>query len=146
MDKSLLTEILPPEERVIEAVVGRYQRVAGAVTRVARTLTGREDLRVVLGASSRSSESEVVIDPGLFQAAYGRRAPVTPEETALASALHEVIHLVSSDFDESRRIPREWLPESADPPDDEGTPREWLPDSAAIARIHPMMRIRPMIR
>ena len=122
MDKSLLTEILPPEERVIEAVVGRYQRVAGAVTRVARTLTGREDLRVVLGASSRSSESEVVIDPGLFQAAYGRRAPVTPEETALASALHEVIHLVSSDFDESRRIPREWLPESADPPDDAVTP------------------------
>ena len=120
--KSFLTEILPPEERAIEAVVGRYQRVAGAVTRVARTLTGREDLRVVLGASSRSSELEVVIDPGLFQSAYGRRAPVTPEETALASALHEVVHLVSSDFDEARATPREWLPESTDPTDDEEAP------------------------
>jgi len=119
--KSFLTEILPPEERAIEAVVGRYQRVAGAVTRVARTLTGREELRVVLGASSRSSESEVVIDPGLFQAAYGRRAPVTPEETALASALHEVVHLVSSDFDEARAVPPEWLPESDDPAGDEKT-------------------------
>ena len=116
--KSFLTEILPPEERAIEAVVGRYQRVAGAVTRVARTLTGREDLRVVLGASSHSSELEVVINPGLFQAAYGRRAPVTPEETALASALHEVVHLVSADFDESRTIPREWFPEGAEPTDD----------------------------
>ena len=108
-DRSLLTEILPPEERAIESVVGRYQRVAGAVTRVARTLTGREELRVTLGASSRASEDEVVIDPGLFQAAYGRRAPVTAEETALASALHEVIHLVSSDFDERRPIPDHWL-------------------------------------
>lgn len=116
--RSFLTEILPPEERAIEAVVGRYQRVSGAVTRVARTLTGREDLRVVLGASSQSSEMEVVIDPGLFQAAYGRRAPVTPEETALASALHEVVHLVSADFDEARTIPREWLPDDADPTDD----------------------------
>ena len=120
--QSLLTEILAPEERAIEAVVGRYQRVAGAVTRVARTLTGREDLRVVLGSSSQSSEMEVVIDPGLFQAAYGRRAPVTPEETALASALHEVVHLVSSDFDERRTIPREWFPEEADEPDDGETP------------------------
>ena len=118
-NQSLLTEILPPEERAIEAVVGRYQRVAGAVTRVARTLTGREDLRVVLGVSSRASEHEVVIDPGLFQAAYGRRAPVTPEETALASALHEVIHLVSTDFDQRRPLPGDWLPESADSPGEE---------------------------
>ena len=108
-DRSLLAEILPPEERAIESVVGRYQRVAGAVTRVARTLTGREELRVTLGSTSRASEHEVVIDPGLFQAAYGRRAPVTAEETALASALHEVIHLVSSDFDERRPLPDHWL-------------------------------------
>ncbi len=110
-DRSLLTEILPPEERAIESVVGRYQRVAGAVTRVARTLTGREELRVTLGSTSKASEHEVVIDPGLFQAAYGRRAPVTAEETALASALHEVIHLVSSDFDERRPLPDRWLPD-----------------------------------
>jgi len=32
-EASLLTEILPPEERAIEAVVARYQRVAPAVTR-----------------------------------------------------------------------------------------------------------------
>ncbi|MDE0368944.1 MAG: hypothetical protein OXI84_02250 [bacterium] len=108
-DRSLLTEILAPEERAIESVVGRYQRVAGAVTRVARTVAGREELRVTLGSTSRASEHEVVIDPGLFQAAYGRRAPVTAEETALASALHEVIHLVSSDFDECRPIPDHWL-------------------------------------
>ena len=108
-DRPLLTEILPPEDRAIEAVVARYQRVTGAVTRVARTLAGREELRVVLGSTSRASEQEVVIDPGLFQAAYGRRAPVTPEETALASALHEVIHLVSADFDERRSIPHDWV-------------------------------------
>ena len=118
-NRALLTEILPPEERAIEAVVARYQRVAGAVTRVARTLTGREDLRVTLGSSSRSSEQEVIIDPGLFQAAYGRRAPVTPEETALASALHEVVHLVSADFDERRPIPHHWLPDRADLPGNE---------------------------
>lgn len=117
-DRSLLAEILPLEERAIESVVGRYQRVAGAVTRVARTLTGREDLRVTLGSSSRASEHEVVIDPGLFQAAYGRRAPVTAEETALASALHEVIHLVSSDFDECRTLPGHWLPDDQPRPKD----------------------------
>ena len=117
-DRSLLAEILPLEERAIESVVGRYQRVAGAVTRVARTLTGREDLRVTLGSSSRASEDEVVIDPGLFQAAYGRRAPVTAEETALASALHEVIHLVSSDFDECRPLPGHWLPDDQPRPKD----------------------------
>ena len=127
---SLLAEILPPEERAIEAVVGRYQRVASAVTRVARTLTGREELRVVLGTSSHASEHEVVIDPGLFQAAYGRSAPVTPEETALASALHEVVHLVSTDLDQRRPLPREWLPENADAPDEEEIPLLEALDSA----------------
>ena len=118
-ERSVLNEILAPEERAIESVVGRYQRVAGAVTRFARSLTGREELRVVLGADSRSSDDEVVIDPGLFQSAYGRRAPVTPEETALASALHEVVHLVSTDLEERRPLPAEWLPEGAEDPGDQ---------------------------
>ena len=121
-DKSLLGEILQPEERAIEAIVARYQRVAGAVTRFARSLTGREELRVILGADSRSSENEVVIDPGLFQAAYSRRAPVTPEETALASALHEVVHLVSTNFEERRPLPPAWLPSDAEPPGEQELP------------------------
>ena len=121
-DRSLLMEILEPEERAIEAVVSRYQRVAGAVTRFARSLTGNDELRVLLGADSRSSENEVVIDPGLFQAAYSRRAPVTPEETALASALHEVVHLVSTDLEERRPIPRSWLPDDAEDPGDQDLP------------------------
>ena len=116
---SLLGEILPAEERAIESVVARYQRVAGAVTRVARTLTGREELQVTLGSSSRASGDVVVIDPGLFQAAYGRRAPVTPEETALASALHEVIHLASTDLDEPRIPSPDWAPAWEDPEDEE---------------------------
>ena len=121
-DRSLLSEILEPEERAIEAVVERYQRVAGAVTRFARSITGREELRVLLGVDSRSSDNEVVIDPGLFQAAYSRRAPITPEETALASALHEVVHLVSTDLEERRLLPIEWLPEDADHPGDQELP------------------------
>lgn len=121
-DKSLLSEILEPEDRAIEAVVGRYQRVAGAVTRFARSLTGREELRVILGSDSRSSDNEVVIDPGLFQAAYSRRAPVTPEETALASALHEVVHLVSTDLEERRPLPPGWLPKDAEPPGEQQLP------------------------
>ncbi|MYD05120.1 MAG: hypothetical protein F4X21_09410 [Acidimicrobiia bacterium] len=117
---ALLSEILPPEERAIEAVVARYMRVSGAVTRVARTLSGRDDLRVVLGASSRASEQEVVIDPGLFSAAYSRHAPVSAEETALASALHEVIHLVSADFDQTRPLPIDWVPEDQPYPTEAG--------------------------
>ena len=121
-DRSVLSEILEPEDRAIEEVVGRYQRVAGAVTRFARSLTGREELRVLLGADSRSSDNEVVIDPGLFQAAYSRRAPVTPEETALASALHEVVHLVSTDLEERRPLPADWLPRDAEPPGNQDLP------------------------
>ena len=116
---SMLGEILPAEERAIESVVARYQRVAGAVARVARTLTGREELQVTLGSSSRTSGDVVVIDPGLFQAAYGRRAPVTPEETALASALHEVIHLASTDLDEPRIPSPDWAPAGGEPEDEE---------------------------
>jgi len=115
----MLTEILAPEERAIESVVARYQRVAGAVTRFARTLSGNDTLRVALGSETRSSENEVVVDPSLFQSAYGRRAPVTPEETALASALHEVVHLVSTDFEERRPLPADWIPPDTEPPSGE---------------------------
>jgi hypothetical protein len=108
-DQSVLNEVLPPEDRVIEAVVARYQRVAPAITRFARTIAGKEDLIVRLGSQASGSEDEVVLDPGVFQAAYARSAPVTPAEVALTSALHEVIHLLASDFDEMRPIPRSWL-------------------------------------
>jgi hypothetical protein len=117
--QSLLSEVLPPEERVIEAVVARYQRVAPAITRFARALADNEDLVVRLG-SQASAGTEITIDPGVFQAAYARRAPVTPTEVALASALHEVIHLIASDFDERRPIPGHWRteqePDTAGPP------------------------------
>jgi len=108
-EQSVLNEVLPPEERVIEAVVARYQRVAPAITRFARTIAGREDLVVRLGAQASGSQDEIVIDPGVFQAAYARNAPVTPAEVALTSALHEVVHLLASDFDEMRPIPHSWL-------------------------------------
>ncbi len=108
--QSVLNEVLPPDERVIEAVVARYQRVAPAVTRFARTLSGNEELTVRLGSQAAADENEIVIDPGVFQAAYARSAPVTPTEVALASALHEAVHLVATDFEEKRPIPPSWLP------------------------------------
>jgi hypothetical protein len=111
--QTVLTDILPPEDRAIEAVVARYQKVAPAVTRFARTLSKNEDLRVRLGSEAASRPGEVVLDPRLFQAAYSRSAPVTPAEVALASALHEVVHLAVTDFEEQRPIPAEWLPEDA---------------------------------
>lgn len=113
-DQSVLNEVLPPEERVIEAVVARYQRVAPAITRFARAIAGNEDLVVRLGSQASGSEDEVVLDPGVFQAAYARSAPVTPAEVALTSALHEVVHLLASDFDEARPIPRSWLAHRTD--------------------------------
>ena len=58
-----------------------------------------------LGSYSHNAPGEVVCDPRLFQTAYHRRAPVTPEEAAVASALHEVVHLLSSRFDESSPSP-----------------------------------------
>ena len=112
---SLLTEILPPEERAIETVVARYQRVAPAVTRFARSLSGDEHLRLRLGSQASASPGEVVLDPGVFQAAYARQAPVTPAEVALASALHEVVHLVATGFEERRPLPRAWFPGATDP-------------------------------
>lgn len=119
-DESVLQEILPPEERAIEAVVARYQRVAPAVTRFARSLAGNEELQVRLGTQATSTPDTIVIDPGAFQTAYARSAPVTPSEVALTSALHEVIHLIATDLDDERPIPKEWLafqedPEDADP-------------------------------
>ena len=108
-DETFLREVLPPEDRVIEAVVARYQRVAPAITRFARTIAGNEELRVRLGSQASASKDEIVIDPGVFQAAYARSAPVTPTEVALTSALHEAIHLIATDFDEERPIPESWL-------------------------------------
>jgi hypothetical protein len=98
---TVLREMLRPDERAIEAVVGRYQKVAPAVTRFARSLSGNDRLRVVLGPESAASPDEVVCDPRLFQAAANRAAPVTADEMALASALHEVVHLVSTDLEAS---------------------------------------------
>jgi hypothetical protein len=108
-DQSILNEILPPEDRAIEAVVARYQRVAPAVTRFARSLAGNEDLEVRLGTQAAATDNTIIIDPGVFQAAYARSAPVTPSEVALTSALHEVIHLIATDLDEERPVPKEWL-------------------------------------
>jgi hypothetical protein len=113
-DQTVLGEVLPPEERVIEAVVARYQRVAGAVTRFARTLADNDTLQVRLGTHAAASRDEVVVDPGVFQAAYARAAPVTASEVALASALHEVVHLVATDFEDRRPLPREWFPDDHD--------------------------------
>lgn len=107
-EQSVLSEILPPEERAIEAVVARYQRVAPAVTRFARSLSGNEDLQVRLGTQAAATENTIILDPGVFQTAYARSAPVTPSEVALTSALHEVIHLIATDLDEERPIPKEW--------------------------------------
>lgn len=104
----MLFDMLRPEDRAVEAVVARYQRVAPAITRFARSLSGNEELRVRLGSDSASSREEIVCDPRVFQAAYNRNAPVTPDEVALASALHEVVHLVATDLDERRPVPEEW--------------------------------------
>ena len=107
-DSTFLADLVGPEDRAIEAVVSRYQRVAPAVTRLARSLSDNPNLRVRLGSESAASPDEVVCDPRIFQAAYHRNAPVTPDEVALASALHEVMHLVSTNLDEERPLPDDW--------------------------------------
>ena len=101
-NETFLEEILPPEDRVIEAVVARYQRVAPAVTRFARTIAENDELRVRLGSKASASKDEIVINPGVFQAAYSRSAPVTPTEVALTSALHEAIHLIATDLEDEQ--------------------------------------------
>ncbi len=121
-DDAVLNEILPPEERVIEAVVARYLRVAPAITRFARSLAQNDSLRIRLGSHAAAGPDEIVMDPGVFQAAYARHAPVTPAEVALASALHEVVHMVATDLDEPRPIPREWFPDHDETPPDEPVP------------------------
>ena len=113
-DKSVLREVLPPDERVIEAVVARYQRIAPAVLRFARTIAGTEDLQVRLGSQAAASEDDIVLDPRVFQAAYARAAPVTPTEVALTSALHEVVHMMTTNLEEKRPIPSSWIPTVAD--------------------------------
>lgn len=105
---TMLNELLTPEDLAVETVVARYQRVAPAVTRFARALSGNESLVVRMGAEPAASDSEVVCDPRVFQAAYNRNAPVTPDEVAIASALHEVMHLVSTRLDERRVVPTDW--------------------------------------
>ncbi|MGH3650061.1 MAG: hypothetical protein ACRDU9_05070 [Acidimicrobiia bacterium] len=116
-DRTFLTDLIGPEDQAIEAVVGRYQRVAPAVTRLARSLSDNPQLRVRLGPESSASSDEVVCDPRIFQAAYHRNAPVTPDEVALASALHEVLHLVSTNLDEVRELPDDWPVEGESRPD-----------------------------
>lgn len=107
-NQTFLTDLIGPEDQAIEAVVGRYQRVAPAVTRLARGLSENPNLRVRLGPEAAAGEDEIVCDPRIFQAAYHRNAPVTPDEVALASALHEVLHLVSTNLDETRPLPEGW--------------------------------------
>lgn len=107
-ETTFLADLIGPEDQAIEAVVSRYQRVAPAVTRFARSLAKNPELRVRLGSEAAASDNEVVCDPRIFQAAYHRNAPVTPDEVALASALHEVMHLVSTRLDEPRPVPDDW--------------------------------------
>jgi len=114
-EQTFLSELIAPEDQAIEAVVGRYQKVAPAVTRLARSLSSNPNLRVRLGSESSASADEVVCDPRIFQAAYHRNAPVTPDEVALASALHEVLHLVSTNLDEARALPDDWPVEAGSP-------------------------------
>lgn len=107
-DKTFLSDLIGAEDQAIEAVVSRYQRVAPAVTRFARSLAKNPNLRVRLGSEAAASEDEVVCDPRIFQAAYMRNAPVTPDEVALATALHETMHLVTTNLDEKRPLPEGW--------------------------------------
>ncbi len=107
-DQTFLSEMISPKDQAIEAVVSRYQRVSPAVTRLARSLSSNPNLRVRLGSEASASDDEVVCDPRIFQSAYLRNAPVTPDEVALASALHEVMHLVSTNLDGPRELPADW--------------------------------------
>ncbi len=116
-EQTFLSDLIGPEDRAVEAVVARYQRVAPAVTRLARSLSGNRNLRVRLGSEPAASDEEVVCDPRIFQTAYLRNAPVTPDEVALASALHEVMHLVSTNLDEKRPLPPDWPVAAPDGPE-----------------------------
>ena len=114
--RTTLSTILPADEHAIESVVARYQSVAPAVTRLARSLTGNDELKVLLGPNPSASADEIVLNPATFQAAYARNAPVTAREVALASALHEVVHLIATDLTEQRRVPASWGFDCGDEP------------------------------
>ncbi|NND01648.1 MAG: hypothetical protein HKN91_02575 [Acidimicrobiia bacterium] len=139
-DKSVLNEVLPPDERVIEAVVARYQRIAPAVLRFARTISDNEDLQVRLGSQAAAADGDIVLDPRVFQAAYARSAPVTPTEVALTSALHEVVHMMTTNFEEKRPLPQSWLPT---PEDDAQLPLGADPEPRAKPQPEPK-RLDPM--
>ncbi|MCP3975463.1 MAG: hypothetical protein GY720_13345 [bacterium] len=135
-DKSVLREVLPPDERVIEAVVARYQRIAPAVLRFARTIADNDELQIRLGSQAAAADDDIVLDPRVFQAAYARSAPVTPTEVALTSALHEVVHMMATNFDEKRPVPQSWLPT---PQEDALLPVGADPEPVAKpARLDPM--------
>ncbi|HEX9866836.1 MAG TPA: hypothetical protein VGC03_17880 [Acidimicrobiia bacterium] len=121
-DQTFLADLIGAEDQAIEAVVSRYQRVAPAVTRFARSLSKNPNLRVRLGPEAAASDDEVVCDPRIFQAAYHRNAPVTPDEVALASALHEVMHLVTTNLDETRELPEDWPVEGESAPEAKSEP------------------------
>ncbi len=144
-NESVLTGILPADERAIEAVVARYQRVAPAVTRFARAVADDEELRVRLGSQAAAGDGEIVLDPGTFQAAYARNAPVTPTEVALTSALHEAIHLIATDLDERRPLPAEWVrhrrPAAVPPPEEPITsPLSLFDDDEDMAAVAASIR------
>ena len=139
--ESVLQGILPPDERVIEAVVARYQRVAPAVTRFARKVADNDELQVRLGSQASAGDNEIILDPGTFQAAYARNAPVTPTEVALTSALHEAIHLIATDLDERRPLPLDWLahrrtaPAAAEEPTRIDSPLALFDDDEDLAAV-----------
>ncbi len=138
-NETVLQGILPPDERAIEAVVARYQRVAPAITRFARSIAGNDELQVRLGSQASATKDEIILDPGLFQSAYSRNAPVTPTEVALTSALHEAIHLIATDFDERRALPTSWAAHrpaaatKAATPEPLGGPLGLFPDEKDLA-------------
>lgn len=114
--QTTLTRLLPTDEHAIESVVARYQQVAPAVTRFARSLADNDTLTILLGPDAAASSGEIVLNPATFQAAYARNAPVTPTEVALASALHEAVHLIATDLTEERVPPEHWGTDTADKP------------------------------
>jgi len=130
--RTTLSTILPADEHAIESVVARYQSVAPAVTRFARSLTGNDDLKVLLGPDPSASADEIVLNPATFQAAYARNAPVTPQEVALASALHEVVHLIATDLTEKRSIPESWGLDAGEDPVDLLTAFAAHPEAEAL--------------
>jgi len=130
--RTTLNTILPADEYAIESVVARYQSVAPAVTRLARSLTGNDELHVLLGPNPSASADEIVLNPATFQAAYARNAPVTAREVALASALHEVVHLIATDLTEQRRVPDSWGLDYGDEPVDLLTVLAGRPETEAL--------------